>query len=74
MHRLANALKYWIAQHLTQNKEWKDLKVIFSDASVPGEGEHKIMNYIRLQRSSEHHDPNTVHLLYGLVATMNSTA
>lgn len=44
--------------------------IIFSDASIPGEGEHKILEFIRNQRCQEDYNPNVKHCLYGADADL----
>jgi 5'-3' exoribonuclease 2 len=70
MHSLSQSLKYWVAYKLNKDPGWAKLKIIISDASIPGEGEHKMMEFIRSQRRSPEHDPNTRHVIYGLDADL----
>ncbi|CRK40680.1 hypothetical protein BN1708_016823 [Verticillium longisporum] len=70
MDTLATSLRYWCAYKLNTDPAWARLKIIISDATVPGEGEHKIMNYVRSQRGSPDYDPNTRHVIYGLDADL----
>ncbi|OMJ13392.1 5'-3' exoribonuclease 2 [Smittium culicis] len=70
MEFLAISLRYYVAEKLNTDPAWKNIKVIVSDSNVPGEGEHKLMDFIRYQRQSPNYNPNTTHVIYGLDADL----
>jgi 5'-3' exoribonuclease 2 len=74
MVRVAASLRTYVTTRLAaaegngpgaRDHLWRDLVVILSDDSVPGEGEHKLLKFIRSQRCMPDHDPSTHHCLVG---------
>lgn len=65
MDHVSKHLKYYIRKKLKEDPLWRNLTVVFSGHDVPGEGEHKIMQYIRDLRASPSYEPNIRHCMYG---------
>lgn len=70
MDRLSKALQHYVMERLQTHQHWRGINVIFSDASIPGEGEHKILDFIRSQRLAPGYNPNTRHCIYGADADL----
>lgn len=64
MLEVHNHLLSFISQQRGSDLSWSKPKVIYSSVFVPGEGEHKIMDYIRENRPSDDWNPNQVHCIY----------
>eukprot|EP01052_Picozoa_sp_SAG31_P031980 SAG31_NODE_3455_length_4251_cov_3.880058_2_plen_1118_part_01 len=54
MADLAAALVFMIQRKMSEDQVWARLNVNFSGADVPGEGEHKILQYIRTVEERSH--------------------
>jgi 5'-3' exoribonuclease 1 len=78
MLKLSLALQKWVAYKQRTDPFWQHgADVIVSGPDVPGEGEHKVMDFVRAcqEEYAEKGDckwyaPNQVHLLYGLDADL----
>jgi len=70
MLKLSEFVRFYVRKRISTDKSWRKIAVIFSDASIPGEGEHKIITHIRHQRSVSTYNPNLVHVLHGLDADL----
>jgi len=65
MLELNTQLEAFIVGKMETDPNWRQLEVVLSGVDVPGEGEHKMMQYMR-ERQGE----NTRHCLYGLDADL----
>ncbi|CAK5283845.1 unnamed protein product [Mycena citricolor] len=70
MVRLSEQLRYFVNKKITEDSDWRDVEVVLSGHEVPGEGEHKIMEYIRHSRAQPDYNPNVRHCMYGLDADL----
>ncbi|KAG7721173.1 hypothetical protein KL933_001145 [Ogataea haglerorum] len=70
MAKLTENLKFYINQKASSDSRWQNMRIILSGHEVPGEGEHKIMDFIRTQKAQPDYDPNTRHCVYGLDADL----
>lgn len=81
MLKLSIAMTKWIEFKQKTDPFWKNgADVVFSGPDVPGEGEHKVMDYIRKCKDQydpddpgichPHWNPGMTHVLYGLDADL----
>ncbi|CAM9601459.1 unnamed protein product [Ectocarpus fasciculatus] len=72
MFKLTKAFQAWIEYKMDTDPFWQqNARVVFSGPDVPGEGEHKVMDYIREARETEPDWRDDLrHCLYGLDADL----
>ena len=70
MFDLTSYLKDFIIKKKKSDENWAKIEIILTGADVPGEGEHKILEYIRNFKSSDKYIKNTRHCIYGLDADL----
>lgn len=51
LDELTSYMDWYIHVQVSMNPDWQSLTVILSNEKAPGEGEHKIINYLRRYRS-----------------------
>ncbi len=70
MKKVSIHLKYFINAKVMNDKNWQGIEIVLSGHEVPGEGEHKIMEYIRGSIGRDDYDVNLRHCIYGLDADL----
>lgn len=58
-------LQYFIRKKMREDPLWRRLTIIYSGHAIPGEGEHKIMQYMRDLKASPSYQANVRHCMYG---------
>ncbi|KAL3670827.1 hypothetical protein V7S43_004013 [Phytophthora oleae] len=65
LSKLSQHLVYFVRQKMKNDPLWARLEVFFSGAEVPGEGEHKIVEFIRHRKMQPDYEANIRHCMYG---------
>lgn len=64
MMDLIDHVKFFVQRKIHEDDNWKGIEVIFSGGDIPGEGEHKIMDWLRGWKQSPDYDINESHCVY----------
>ena len=70
MAKLSTQLQYFVNKKVSEDKDWQQCEIVLSGHETPGEGEHKIMEYIRNAKAQPGYNANMRHCLYGLDADL----
>ncbi|KAL0229921.1 hypothetical protein PCE1_003485 [Barthelona sp. PCE] len=70
MMRLDAILQHYLVEKVNTDPNWQRIKVVYSSCQVPGEGEHKVMEYLRNETAQPGYDPSTRHCCLGLDADL----
>ena len=65
MYELVGHLHTYVKKKIHEDNKWQNIKVFLSGGDVPGEGEHKLMEFIRGWKQSSDYDINESHCIYG---------
>ncbi|CAH0519704.1 unnamed protein product [Peronospora belbahrii] len=65
LSKLSQHLVYFVRQKMKSDPLWARLEVYFSGSEVPGEGEHKIVEFIRHRKMTKNYKANIRHCMYG---------
>lgn len=70
MVRVSTEFQYFLTLKLSTDPAWQNCQVVFSGHDCPGEGEHKLMDFMRRRKMQPGYDPNETHCMYGLDADL----
>ncbi|KPM35210.1 5'-3' exoribonuclease 1 [Neonectria ditissima] len=70
MAKLSQQLRYFVNKKVSEDTDWQGCEIVLSGHETPGEGEHKIMEYIRNAKAQPGYNANVRHCLYGLDADL----
>ena len=62
LYTLCTRLRAYVLAKM--DHDWKHLNVVFSDCTVPGEGEQKIMEFLRACIKKNYFPKETTHCIY----------
>jgi len=70
MQKVSVWLKNYINTRISSHPAWQKIAVLFSGSEIPGEGEHKLLAFIRNLKRFPGYNPNTRHVFYGMDADL----